>query len=107
MTSVPDWERWTIESTYRDLERVTSEVARQPGETREDVAEDLQRVLAKKRERVERAAEDNLGRPCILVRSNWSAHELSDEAYWPEENLRAFYTAILLDPKEIRSIPTK
>jgi hypothetical protein len=61
ITSVPDMERWTIKSTYRDLEKVISKVAKQPGETKEDVAEDLRRVLGKKRQLVENA---NVGTGC-------------------------------------------
>ena len=105
ITSVPDMKKWTIKSTYRNLEKFISEVAKHRGETKQDVVEDLQRVLTKKRERVKIAAEGDVQRPCILVITNWSVHKLSDEAYWPKEDLRAFEAAILVDRKEVRIIP--
>ena len=107
MTSVPDMKRWTIKSTYRDLERSISEVAKHSGETKDNVAEDLQRVLVKKRKRVERAAEGTPQKPCVLVISNWSVHKISDESYWSKEDLRAFEAVILLEWDDIHYIPTR
>lgn len=105
MTSVPDLGKWTIKSTYRELERFISEVAKQPGETKEEEVEDLHRMIAKKREAVEKAAAGNSGNPCVLVVSNFSPHKLDDASSWPREDLRAFAAVLLVDGDEVRHIP--
>ena len=79
ITSVPDMERWTIKSTYRDLEKKISEVAAQPGETKESVTHDLKRVLANKAKRVLESTKEGEGRRAMLVVSSWSARDLSVE----------------------------
>ena len=97
MTSVPDMEKWTLKSKYRDLEKRISEVAKQPGETMAEVVDALCRVLSKKREILDDMAEENARRPRMLVVSNWSAHELADESHWPQEHVSAFEVVILVE----------
>ena len=103
MTSVPDLKKWTIKSAYRNLEKVIQEVAKHRGETKQEMVDDLERVLAQKRKRID-SVDGDVRRPCVLVITNWSVHELSDEAYWPKENLRAFEAVILVDRKVVRPI---
>ena len=95
MTTVPDMKKWTIKSHYRDLEKRISEVAQEPGETRQDVIQDLKRVLAKKRNSVEKERLRGNRRPCMLVISNWSTYELSGDGFWTSEDLSAFQVIML------------
>ena len=97
MTSVPDMEKWTLKSKYRDLEKRISEVAKQAGETMAEVVDALRRVLSKKRESLDNMAEGNPHRPRMLVVSNWSAHELADEPHWPQEHVSAFDVVMLVE----------
>ena len=95
MTTVPDLEKWTIKSHYRDLEKRISEIAGQPGETRQDVIQDLNRVLAKKRNSVRKAQVGDTRRRCILVVSNWSTHELSEDDFRENNDLSVFDLILL------------
>ena len=97
MTSVPDMEKWTLKSKYRDLEKRISEVAKQPSETMAEVTDALCRVLSKKRESLEKVAEGNPRRHRMLVVSNWSAHELADQSLWPQECVFAFDVVMLVE----------
>ena len=90
MTTVPDMGKWTIKSHYRDLEKRISQVAMQPGETRQDVVQHLSRVLAKKRNAVHKASAGDARRRCMLVVSNWSTHELAKDYFWQQADLSVF-----------------
>ena len=79
MTSVPDMTDWTIKGTFRKLEERISEIAKQPGQTRGEVVVEFLRKCSDKRHRVESTAIRGQQQPCILVMSNWSAHELVAE----------------------------
>ena len=107
MTSVPDMGKWTIKNTYRDLEKRVSEVARQPGETQEDVTDALSRILSKKGARVAEIAEVRPRRRSMLVVSNWSAHQLYDRVSWSEEDISPFDVVMLLEFDEVRCIRWK
>ena len=78
MTSVPDMEKWTVRSTYRDVEWKISEMAKQPSETREEVVDAVSRVLQKKSTRVGQVVGDEIkGGLC------WS-YPIGPLTCWPE-----------------------
>lgn len=104
MTTVPDMKKWTIKSHYRDLEKRISEVAQQPGQTRQDVIQDLSRVLAKKRNSVEKQRVGGNRRPCMLVISNWSTYELSGDDFWTNEAPSAFEVIMLNESDQTRLV---
>ena len=80
ITSVPDLSRWTIKAHFRDLENRIRQLAVQPGESKADVINDLNRILAKKRKAMNNSSRGagDINR-CILVISNWSTYDLSED----------------------------
>ena len=99
MTTSPDMEKWTIKAWYRDLEKIISDVARQPSETLEEVTSHLSGVVTKKCDRVRKdrlgAALNAAGR-YLLVVTNSSTHDLSDVAVWNTSDLAEFDAVLLI-----------
>ena len=104
MTSTPDMKKWTIRSRFRDLERVISEAAKQPSESREEVVDKLHEVLAVKASRVSEALSKGIIRRSVVVVTNWSTYPLSDSGLWPKEKIDIFDAVFLLDINEVLCI---
>ena len=100
MTTVPDMGKWTMKSSFRNLEKRISEAAKQPAETRQDVIQDLNRILDNKRNSVQKENIGNTRKPCMLVVSNWSTHELSGDDFWKLSDLSAFEVIMLIEQDE-------
>ena len=99
MTSVPDLEKWTIRSNYRDLEKKICQVAAQPSETQKEVVDKLHEVVGNKAKRASAST-----RRFMLVVSNWSTYELSDKALWPTRLFSEIDIVLLVDINEVRCI---
>ena len=97
MTSVPDMTDWTLKGTFRKLEQRISEIAKQPGQTRGEVVVEFLQKCSDKRHRVESTAIRGQQQPCILVMSNWSAHELVAECSRFRAALSFFDVVMLIE----------
>ena len=99
MTSVPDLEKWMLRGNYRDLEKKICQVAAQPSETQQEVVDKLHELVVNK---VRRASASK--RRFMLVVSNWSTYELSDEALWPTSLFSEIDSVLLIDINEVLCI---
>ena len=90
ITSVPNLSNWTIKSSNRDLEKTIQRVARQRGETIDDVDKELVRILGKKSARIQ-------SNPCLLIVTNWSSHSLKDLSFWTDKDLSKFKLIIVIE----------
>ena len=97
MTSVPDMTNWTLKETFRKLEERISEIAKQPGQTRGEVIDEFLEKCSDKRHRVESTATRGQQRQCMLVMSNWSAHELVAECSRFDAELSFFDVVMLIE----------
>ena len=104
MTSVPDMTDWTLKGTFRKLEERISEIARLPGQTRGEVIDEFFRKCSDKRHRMESAAIRGQQRPCMLVISNWSAHQLALELRRFGADLSSFDVVMLIEFDEVYCI---
>ena len=104
MTSVPDMTDWTIRGTFRKLEERISEIAKQPGQTRDEVMDEFLRKCSDKRHRVESTAIGGRQRPCMLVMSNWSAHALAAACSGFGATLSFFDAVMLIEVDEVYRI---
>ena len=101
MTSVPDMSDWTLKSSFSKLETRISEIARQPGQTKDQVINEFLRKCFAKHQTMEKANSEGPWRPCMLVISNWSAHSLAAESNSLSEGLDLFDFVILIESDEI------
>ena len=97
ITSVPDRRKWTIRETDRDFEKRISEIAARPGEKREEVIEDLSRVLGRKNQALRKWRQTADGRPCMLVICNWSTYELGNQQFWNAQDASGFDCVLILE----------
>ena len=97
MTSVPDMTDWTLKGTFRKLEERISEIAEQPGQTRGEVISEFLRKCSDKRHRAESTEIRGQWRRCMLVMSNWSAHELVAERSRFDAELSFFAVVMLIE----------
>ena len=107
MTTTPDMEKWTIKAWYRDLEKMISEVARQPSETLEEVTSHLSRVVTKKCERVrydKSQGGSNSAERYLLVVTNFSTHDLSGADVWNTIDLVDFDAVLLIQADAIHCV---
>ena len=104
MTSVPDMADWTLKGTFRKLEERISQIAKQPGQTRDEVKDEFLRKCSDKRHLAERAAIGGQRRPCMLVMSNWSAHALVAECSRFGAALSFFDVVMLIEFDEVYCI---
>lgn len=99
ITSIPDLTRWTLKSSFRDLESRIQQLAKQPRERKEDAITDLNRILAKKRQIMNnRSREGRSSQWYILVLSNRSTYDLTKDIL--EQTDFAPFDVVLLDENE-------
>ena len=106
MTTLPDMQRWTIPYGNRDLEKTIRDVASQPHETLAEVTEHLIRMVEKKTQRVDSYARNGtaVARPCILVLTNRSGHDLRARETWDSTDLSAFAAVFSIWGDTVRQI---
>ena len=104
MTSVPDMADWTLKGTFRKLEERISQIAKQPGQTKDEVKDEFLRKCSDKRHLAERAAIGGQRRPRMLVMSNWSAHALVAECSRFGAALSFFDVVMLIEFDEVYCI---
>ena len=104
MTSVPDMTDWTLKETFRKLEERISEIAKQPGQTRDEVIDEFLRKCSDKRRLVESSAIGGQRRSCILVISNWSRHALAAEYGRFGPDLSSFDVVMLIESDKVYCI---
>ena len=100
ITSAPNIGRWRIDFDFRRLEKKIQEVAKQPGELRSEVAQEIERGVKRKAARVEE-------RPCILVMTNWSSYSFSDSSLWTDMDLAEFEAILLIEQEEVHCVHSK
>ena len=86
------------------LEERISQIAKQPGQTRDEVKDEFLRKCSDKRHLAERAAIGGQRRPCMLVMSNWSAHALVAECSRFGAALSFFDVVMLIEFDEVYCI---
>ena len=93
ITSAPNREKWTIDSSFRSLEKKIQEVARQPEDSREEVEREIVKGIERKATLVE-------DRPCVLILTNWSSHPFVDSSLWTDLDVGVFQAIFLIGAEQ-------
>ncbi len=99
ITSAPNIGKWRIDFDFRHLENKIQKVAKQPGESRDEVAKEIVKGVEKKAARVEG--------PCILVMTNWSSYSFAGASLWTEMDLTGFEAILLLEREKVYCVHNK
>ena len=97
MSSLPNMSRRTIRASNRDLEATIRRVARQLDETEEEISAELDCRLMKK-------SGYPRSRSYMLVLSNWSTYDLTDDGFWIAKDVSAFDAVSLIQRNELHMI---
>ena len=107
MTTTPDMGKWTIKASYRHLEKMIREVARQPSETLAEVSAHISRVIAQKSKRVRKDKQVSGACPTdhyMLVLTNFSTHDLDPASIGDANDFSEFDAVLLIQSDEVHNV---